>query len=72
MHIEVKTSSGPLTTPFFMSAAEVEYARTCPKHYVIYRVYAYSPNSSEIRFYTIEKPIETLEFTPATYRVQQK
>jgi hypothetical protein len=72
VHIEVKTTSGPLTTPFFMSAAEVEYARTCPKRYVIYRVYAYSPNSSEIQFLAIQRPVETLEFTPAIFRVRQK
>jgi hypothetical protein len=72
LHIEVKTTSGPLTTPFFMSAAEVQYARTCPKRYLIYRVYAYSPDSSEIQFCTIERPGETMEFTPAVFRVRQK
>jgi hypothetical protein len=72
VHIEVKTSSGPVTTPFFMSAAEVEYARTCPKRYLIYRIYAYSPDSSEIEFCVIERPAEALEFTPAIFRVRQK
>lgn len=72
VHIEVKTTSGPLTTPFFMSAAEAEYVRTCSKRYMIYRIYAYSPDSSKIDFCTIEKPDATLEFTPAVFRVRQK
>jgi hypothetical protein len=72
IHIEVKTTSGPLTVPFFMSAAEVEYAGTCPTRYRIYRVYAYSAEAQEIKFHVIEKPLETLDFTPAVFRVRQK
>jgi hypothetical protein len=72
IHIEVKTTSGPLTTPFFMSAAEVDYARTCPARYRIYRVYAYSAEAEQIEFHVIEKPLETLDFTPAIFRVRQK
>jgi hypothetical protein len=55
-HIEVKTTSGPFTTPFFMSAAEVKYARTCAHRYEIYRLYAYSSQAQEINFFVINKP----------------
>jgi hypothetical protein len=72
IHLEVKTTSGPLTTPFFMSAAEVAHARTCQLRYKIYRIYAYSGDASEIQFFAIERPMETLEFTPAIFRVRQK
>ena len=61
MHIEVKASFGPQTTPFFMSAAEVDYAKTCAQRYVIYRLYEYSKVSAKIQFSAIEKPVETLE-----------
>ncbi len=72
IHIEVKTTSGPLKTPFFMSSAEVEYAKACPKRYTIYRIYSYSVEAEEIKFVAIERPIETLDFTPAIFRVRQK
>jgi hypothetical protein len=72
VHLEVKTTSGPPTTPFFMSAAEVEYARTCPHRYMIYRVYAYSSETPQIQFFAIAHPTETLEFTPAIFRVRQR
>ena len=71
IHIEVKTTSGPLTTPFFMSAAEVEYARTWPTRYRIYRVYTYSAEAQEIKLHVIEKPLETLDFTPAIFRAAE-
>jgi hypothetical protein len=72
IHIEVKTTSGPLRTPFFMSAAEVEYAKICPSRYKIYRIYSYSVDAQEIKFVTIERPAETVDFTPASFRVRQK
>jgi hypothetical protein len=72
IHIEVKTTSGPFSTPFFMSAAEVEYAKSCPHEYRIYRVYDYSIDAPEIKFASIERPSQSLEFTPATFRVRQK
>ena len=72
IHLEVKTTSGPLTTPFFMSAAEVEYAKSCTHRYKICRVYAYSAEAREIRFFEIDKPTETLEFTPANIGVRCK
>jgi Domain of unknown function (DUF3883) len=72
IHLEVKTTSGPLTTPFFMSAAEVEYAKTSTHRYKICRVYAYSAEAKEIRFFEIDQPTETLEFTPASFRVRHR
>jgi len=72
IHLEVKTTSGPLTTPFFMSSAEVEYAKSCAHHYKIRRVYAYSAEANEIRFFEIDKPSEALDFTPVTFRVRCK
>jgi hypothetical protein len=72
IHIEVKTTSGPLMTPFFMSAAEVDYAKACPHRYKIYRIYAYTVETQEIQFVEIERPMETLDFTPAIFRVRQK
>ena len=72
IHIEVKTTSGPLKTPFFMSGAEVEYAKVCPHRYKIYRIYSYSVEAQEIKVVVIETPTQTLDFTPAIFRVRQK
>jgi len=71
-HIEVKNTSGPAATPFFMSAAEVEYSRNCACRYVIYRLYEYKADSGEVKFFKIENGKDTLEFTPATFRVRKK
>jgi hypothetical protein len=72
MHIEVKTTSGPASTAFFMTAAELEYAKSCALHYVIYRVHEYAPGSTEVRFFVIENAPDELEFTPALFRVRQR
>jgi len=72
IHLEVKTTSGPLTTPFFMSSAEVEYAKSCAHRYKICRVYAYSAEAKDIWFFEIDKPTEALDFTPVSFRVRCK
>lgn len=55
-----------------MSAAEAEYSKNCNQRYVIYSLYDYSKDSAKIKFFVIENPTETPEFTPAIFRVRQK
>lgn len=72
IHIEVKTTSGPPATPFFMSAAEMKYANACPHRYKIHRIYGYLPDAPQTQFFVIDRPIEVLDFTPTIFRVRLK
>lgn len=72
IHVEVKTTTGPARTPFFMSAPEVEYAKSCNFPYKIYRVYNYRFDAKEVQFFVIEDPQNTLQLTPTHYRVRLK
>jgi uncharacterized protein DUF3883/uncharacterized protein DUF3427 len=72
IHVEVKTTTGPAKTPFFMSAPEVEYAKTCKCPYKIYRVYEYRANAKEVPFFVIDNANDALQLTPTQYRVRMK
>ena len=63
----MKTTTGPSQTPFFMSAPEVEYAKTCKCVYKLYRVYEYRADAKEVRFFVIENPNDALQLTPSQY-----
>lgn len=74
IHIEVKTTTGPAGTPFYMSAPELEYAHNCTAKYRLYRVYRFNAEDEQVPFFVIEGPIseEQLELTPFSYRVRLK
>ena len=72
IHVEVKTTTGPARTPFFMSAPEVEYAKTCTCTYKIYRVYEYRPETKEVSFFVIDNPSDALQLTATQYRARLK
>lgn len=40
-HIEVKTTTGPLTTPFFLTPTELRFSQEHPEHYPLYRVHEF-------------------------------
>jgi hypothetical protein len=72
IHIEVKTTTGPAETPFYMSASEVNYGRSCKAKYKLYRVYSYAENKHHIPFFVLDSPFaaEKLNLAPVTYRVR--
>jgi len=72
IHIEVKTTTGPPETPFYMSAFEINYARNCPKKYKLFRVYDYASDKGEVPFFVLDNPFATdrLHLTPISYRVR--
>ena len=75
-YIEVKTTSGNKNTPFFISENEVEFSKTHPDNYVIYRVYNIKNTSSnKIEFFTIKGDItsqENFELEKRDYLVSVK
>jgi hypothetical protein len=72
VHIEVKTTIGPADTPFYMSASEVQYAKTSAAKYRIYRLYNCTGRQNAVPFFVLENPFATnqLHLTPASYRVR--
>ena len=67
-YIEVKTTRLGAETPFYISSAELEFARCNPGDYVLYRVYDVL---GQPRFFALEGDInDVLELTAMTYRAQ--
>jgi hypothetical protein len=75
VHLEVKTTTGPAETPFFMSASEVLYARTCKVKYRLLRLYRYGQQDGPVPFFVIDSPMADpgrLDLVPVSYRVRLK
>ena len=54
--IEVKTTTGPIYSAFFISANEVRVSEDQGESYFIYRLYSYSPDSGA-KFYKVNGPV---------------
>ena len=65
-HIEVKATAFGAETPFYLSSAELDFARRHRESYVLYRVYDVL---AAPRFYLLEGDIATMiDMTPVTYK----
>ncbi len=51
-YIEVKTTRGGATTPFYISSNEVEVSSSLGAQYVLFRIYGYSEDAKSVSFYT--------------------
>lgn len=56
--IEVKTTQGPKSTPFFISRNELSVSRAFPESYVIYRVFSHSAAASQVNFFELKGDVE--------------
>lgn len=66
-YIEVKTTALGALTPFYLSAAELDFARRHLQSYALYRIYAVLARPP--RFFTLQgDDILQLKLTPVTYR----
>lgn len=67
-HIEVKTTALGAQTPFYISAAELEFARCHPRSFALYRVYDVLTSP---QFYVLEGDIAAeIDLVPVTYRAR--
>jgi hypothetical protein len=65
-HIEVKTTAFGAETPFYISSAELDFARRHVSSYALYRVFAVL---DQPQFFVVEGDLTAhIETTPATYR----
>ena len=68
--IEVKTTKGSKSTPFYMSSNEVKFANSHKDSYKIYRVYNYNDKTNSGKFFIIEgDAVSELNYEPTQYRV---
>lgn len=72
VHIEVKTTTGPFNTPFYMSAYELEYSRRCACRYKLYRVFSYGSQLPDVQFFILHGAIEQaiVKIVPIQFKIQ--
>jgi len=69
--IEVKTTSGPKTAAFFISANEVRASIRNPNAFRIYRVFGVGRDPRRAGFYVLKGDVtRVLELTPSVYRAR--
>lgn len=67
--IEVKTTTGPASTPFYISENEVSVSRQLQELYWLYRVHSYSREKNSAAFYVKNGDVSKgFELTPTTYK----
>jgi hypothetical protein len=68
-YIEVKATKLGAVTPFYITSAELDFARRHPQDYAIYRVFGVDGDAPE--FYVLEGDLDTvLAVEPVTYRAR--
>ncbi len=66
LHLEVKTTRGSITTPFYISENEIRFARENAATFRLYRVFDYG---SHPRIFVVKGPLQdTLLLEPVCYR----
>ncbi len=69
--IEVKTTEGPIRTPFYISINEVLASRDDPDSYWIYRLFDFGKSSQELQFYLLHGDVEECcELVAVNFRAQ--
>lgn len=69
--IEVKTTQGPISAPFFISINEVLASREDPLSYWIYRVFSFKPDKGEAEYFVINGDVEdTCDLVPTNFRAK--
>ena len=69
IYIEVKTTSGDINTPFYISENEIKASKQYGKNYYIYRLYGLG-KSNRVKFYIIQGPLsedENIVLRATTY-----
>ncbi len=58
IYIEVKTTEGDITRPFFISSREAEVSKEKGDSYFIYRIFNLRENSKDVQYYIIQGNVE--------------
>jgi hypothetical protein len=70
-YIEVKTTRGGITTPFFMSINEIRFSEIHAKNYVMYRLFEFRANEESGKIFRVLGNIrETLQLEAINFRAK--
>jgi len=70
-YIEVKSTTGNATTPFYMSQNELNFIQSHHSNAVIYRVLI-TENEPKLKVYSSEEVLTQFDITPSQYKVKPK
>ena len=72
IYIEVKTTTGGLKTPFYMSTNELLFLQQNVEWYIIARVFNYNATegTAEIKYYSGRELYKNATFTPSNFKVK--
>ena len=69
-YIEVKTTKGGISTPFFMAINEVRFSELRSKNYVLYRLFEFQIATRSGKIFKVKGNIkDTLQFEPISFRL---
>ena len=69
--IEIKTTKGSSTTPFFISPNELEFSRQHPENYFLYRVYEFDPVLRTGKYFILQGDLSSqISLTPTQFKAQ--
>lgn len=72
MYIEVKTTTGPEETSFYISANELEMSKLYADNYYLYRVYEFDTRALTGQYSVRKGALDQLCIVPQTYKVDLK
>ena len=68
-YIEIKTTKGSASTPFFISPNELEYSKQHPKGYHLYRLYEFDPHTKVGKVIVLRGNLsDQINLIPTQYR----
>jgi len=70
-YIEVKSTTGNATTPFYMSQNELNFIQSHHSNAVIYRVLI-TENEPKLKVYSSEEVLTQFDITPSQYKVKPR
>ena len=71
-YIEVKTTTKTISTPFFISRRELNFALKNRENYIIYRLYDFNKENTSSKYYEITDVANSLDLQPTEFRATLK
>ncbi|WP_161499352.1 DUF3883 domain-containing protein [Flavipsychrobacter stenotrophus] len=71
-YIEVKTTTGNITQPFFITASELKKSQEDTRRFYLYRVYNYNPETKAGEVWIIQGELTQYCVSPSVYEVKLK
>lgn len=69
-YIEVKTTTGPITQPFFITASELKRSQDDARRFYLYRVFNFNPETKTGEVYIIQGDLSRYCVSPSQFEVR--